>query len=278
MKTEIEGVVFSIAPKGQSVALEVGADGYIGEIVSECVLSLRAVISSGWKDCVLGISVDGKKNVALKKDLGWYNNLNETEGSGPAIYQSGIQVKSNGEVFHTEYPNNHLRLLVLGEAGNIQIWEVAIISQIGRFFVTEQKVWDTYCYRDNGRLTCPLFEGPKGWPQMVALLGDLLSDRLDELPPISKKRKEDPNRNDINIFAPNRGMVIWYNRAQMLGVIKTPEGTARAHWTNIRRNNGGPAYLKPGELVKYNQLVSPRLTKGRATTLKFDAVGIRPLG
>lgn len=268
---KIDGVVFSVAPKGQAVILPMEANGYIGEVMSECVLSLRALVAPEKKDRVFGLNVDGRKNVVLKKNL-------NPDHDGPAIYQAGIQVKYNGEVFHTEYPNNHLRLLTLGEAGNVQIWEIAIISQNGQFFVTRQKTWDTWCYHDDDRLACPLFEGLKGWPQMVAVLGNLFAEKLGELPPISEKKKEDPNRNDAKVFAENHGFVIWFNLAQMLGVIKTTEGPARAHWTNIVRNNGGPAHLKQGELVSYDWLRPPVMTKGRETSMKFDAIGIRPLG
>ncbi len=268
MKSQIEGTAISIALNGTPI--NVGSDGHIGKIMGLCTARIEVIVSKEKINSVFAITVDGKKNVILKK------NLSETPDK-LKIYRNNIEVKSNGQVLHTEYPNNHLRLLAISKGGNIQVWEIAIVSQNGDFFVTQQKTWDTFCYNNHERVSCPLFEGPKGWPQMVEILKNLLTDQIDQLPLISQKKKEDINLQNTKILINNRGVVVWFNQAQGIGVIKTIEGPARAHWKDINRKNSRLAYLKPGELVSFHSIVPPRLTKGRKTMIRFDAVGISPV-
>jgi cold shock CspA family protein len=267
MKSRINGVEIGIILNREP--LNVDIDGHLGKIMGACKVKIVAKVSEKEADNVFAINVDGKKNVVLKK------NFSETPEQ--KLYLNAVEIKTNGQVFHTEYPNNHLRLLVIGKKGNIQIWEIALISQDGEFFVTQQKVWNTYCYNNYERVSCPLFEGPKGWPQMVEILKGLLSNRIDRIALVSEAKEEDVNLDNTVVLEAKMGVVVWFNQAQGFGVIKTNQGPARVHWTNIDRKNSRRAYLEPKETVNFKQLVPPRITKGRKTAMNFDAVGISPV-
>jgi cold shock CspA family protein len=266
MKSQINGVEIGIMLNRKP--LNVDKDGHLGKIMGACKVQIIAKVSEKEADNVFAINVDGKKNVVLKK------NFSETPEQ--KLYLNAVEIKTNGQVFHTEYPNNHLRLLVVGKKGNIQIWEIALISQDGEFFVTQQKVWNTYCYNNHERVSCPLFEGAKGWPQMVETLKGLLSDQIAHLPSIEGKKEEDINLAGTKVTRSNSGVVVWWNQAQGYGVIKTPEGVAIAHWSNITRPNSQRAYLLPNEQVNFKNLVPSRSTKGRPSVIRHQAIDISP--
>jgi cold shock CspA family protein len=267
MKSQITGTTLSVTLQGNQI--NPAADGFIGEIKGICNLVITAKIDEVSLDKVFGIVVDGKKNVVVKKDL--------SHSSKQKVYAGKISVKRNDEmVFHTEYPNNNLRLLVVGENGNIQIWEIAIVSQAGRFFITQQKVWNTHCYNSYERVSCPLFEGDKGWPQMVEILKGLLSNQIDKLPSIEEKKEEDVNLAGTKVTRDKSGIVVWWNQAQGYGVIKTAKGVAIAHWSNISRPGSQRSYLLPNEQVNYKNLVPSRSTKGRPSVIPHQAIEISP--
>lgn len=268
MKSKIKGANINVTINGNS--LPVDADGYVGEIMATCRAQIWVEIAKEKIDNIFAIDVDGKKNVVLKKNFS--ENPEEKK-----IYRNIVEIKTNKEIFHTEYPNNHIRLLLITDTGNIQIWEIAIVSQGGHFFVTQQKVWDTFCYNNNDRLSCPLFEGPKGWPQMINILKDLFSRQLMFLPPLSLWKEEDVNLDRVKVTKKKTGVVVWFNNAQGMGVIKTTEGPARVHWSDISRIDSNLSHVLPGETVTYSDLVPPRLTKGRGTSLRFDAIGVSPV-
>ncbi len=244
-------------------------DGYLGQLAPGR-LTLVATTSD---NNTYPFVVNGPKEITL---------LNSDEAPH---YQIKMTIASTQDgVCHTKYPANNLRLLRIGLSGKIQIWEIAAISQHGEFFLTAQCTYQTRCYRDNGRIRCPKFEeGPKKWPQLQELLGELLAPEIAQLPQISKYRPAKLAPNGLGL-TPNTGRVLWYNAAQGLGAILTPSGVARVHWTQIVQR-GRRRYLRKGKLISYSSLVSlliPKAQPGpyaklpRPTSFKWEVLSVKP--
>lgn len=255
----IDGVSVEVSLDGRTLVVE--DDGYVGKLTPDRVLIKAYVIP----DNIYAFTVDGRKNVLLKKDR---RSLTSEKSK---YYRARVQIKNSEEgVYYAEYPSNHFRLLELEPNGTVKIWEIALISQDGEFFLTVQKTYEVRCYRNGQRIVCPQFDK---WPQMVELLGRLLKDSLQELALVREYQPESEFTSDG--LASKTARVLWFNLAQGLGALLTPEGVARVHWSEIAKRPR-LAFLTPRELVSYKSLRTP-IQKSRSTTFQKEAIGVKPI-
>lgn len=250
----ISGV--SVSVKYGSDSLTIQKDGFLGEFADAWSFQLEVAVSPNAGNIQV-FTVDGKKDITLKRVV--------KSGNDGQIYRLTISVvKSTGGEFFTSYPNNHLRLLKLETNGQFQIWEIAIVSQHSRFFLTTQQTMEAACYyQDSNQVVLPAVK----WPQLLAFLKEHLCP--ENLPLISEFQKATP------IAAENlksgTGRTLWFNHAMQVGALVTTEGVARVHWSQINRGNGSTRnFLKTGELVLFQNLERPN--KGdRKTTFQLEA-------
>lgn len=267
---KIDGVGIYLLVNNEQVKL--GDDGYAGQLDESDSVVLGVI--TGCND-IIGISVDGRKNVEFRRNLAPQLGL----GEETTIYRQNVTMKFGEKtgVWYTEYPRNHLRLLdFAGPSGSCRMWEITLISQGGKFFVTVQDTYEQFsCYRDeNGRIACPQF--PQ-WPQMITFLGDLLLNQIDDLPPLSEYQPK------TVITAPDNkefGCVVWWNSAQGLGMAAvdksvSPNGMARIHWSQLAsRTENGLAYLETGELIRWQATREPHQKTTRNTQFVCELVGV----
>lgn len=260
----IADVFNSIAVCVDEQICEIHNDGYIGNLVADqALIQIKIAPQDVNKFAVYGFNVDGKKNIQLKKDYSL---------RGPEkCYKAVIRIEQNGKLRFTEYPANNFRILRLSRKGNVTIWEIALVSQNGEFFLTTQNTYDVICYQGDCGLICPQFEK---WPQMVETLRELTAGFVKRFRSIDEYKP----RAEItaNGLAPNTGRVLWFNYASDVGAITTPEGTARVHWSQIAKRPR-LAYLIQGEMVSYEKLQTPNVTKRRETAFQKEALGVKPL-
>lgn len=235
-------------------------DGYVGQLSDRDEVIIEVSVDAG-RDYIYGINVDGRKNICFKKDYSFSTDKH--------IFKSTIKIKVGlGGIFHTEYPHNNLRIIRVYKNGKVEMWEVALISRSGNFFLTTQKTYEVRCYKKDGEITCPTFSK---WPQMMDLLCVCLN--ISNLPPIEEYQEE--TLIDVKKLAKDTGIVQWWNNAQGVGMIMTSNGPARVHWKNIFPSNGSRlTYLTPGSTVKYKALVRPQQIKARSTAFRLEAVGV----
>ena len=245
----------------QGKRIEIQENGYVGKLTPGQALIEVLTLHNH----LHGFTVDGRKNILPKRNLGLSD-----EGRHYEI-KIKIQIKTglNG-VYHTEYPQNNLRLLKIDPDGTLHIWEIALISQDGDFFLTIQKTYETHYYREGGKLICPRFAE---WPQLVDFIMKIAGDGAKEIPTHKTSDKGNACAPDL---APNTGYVLWFNHAQGVGAIQTPEGPARVHWRQIAKRNR-LAFLASGEIVRYASLERPTHTKARPTSFKKEVLGVAPL-
>ena len=253
---------FQVQVLYNDIHVPVASDGYVGNF-GPGVATLSVQILEQEKDRFHGITVDSKKNVVLKKDLA------PVQGKEGKLYSAKCQIKLSMQgIPSTEYPENNLRLIELKGGGKFSIWEIALISQGGKFFLTVQETYRAECFLDEeGKIVCPHLDR---WPQLLGVLEGLIN--REKLKPVSCYQP--PPELDATNLGPNEGRVLWWNDAQGLGAIITPQGSARVHWSSIsprpRRS-----FLIPGETITFFGLYAPRETKGRPTSFRWEARGIR---
>jgi len=259
----IPEVSISMRMKGEEVRILAG--GRVGWL--EAGVSVQLIIWVPADSAIWAIGVDGKKDIVLRRD--------KSNDPGLRIYPTRIAIKESevSGVAHTEYPNNHVRLLHYVGNGNVEHWEIALVSQNGYFWVTVQKTYDIKVGCDGeDHFLCPDFADK--WPQLVGILGELLAgfDLPEEVTPMPKPMLP------VSGLKTNEGLVFWWNCAQQMGAITTRQGPARVHWSQITISNGDLAKLVDGAKVRFRDLVRPKQTEfGRKTSFKWEAVDVRPL-
>lgn len=265
---QIPGVTISVSLDGRP--LEIQEDGYLGNFAAEQKSSNKATIAvaapAGTR--VIGFMVDNQKNVTPKRNLA--PKLQPPQDG--ILYNLNVQIKvSLNGVLYADYPQNHMRFVELDTDGEVKMWEVALISQEGKFFLTVQNVYTTWMYRDeNGEVVCP---GHAKWPQMVAFLVALYKEQAMNLSTLVEYYEQLPPPQEVNDLPQGFGTVIWFNFAQGIGALQTRDGQARVHWSQVEPR-GKRAYLLPCEIVQFDALRTPVSTKGRGTAFNKEAVGI----
>lgn len=213
------------------------------------------------------VRVDGQKNVVHARD--------DSEVEGMFLCRTAIRVKESqvSHVTHTQYPDNHVRLLRRIGPGVIELWEVALVSQDGSFWVTAQRTYSIAVARDEaGTFSCPQFA--ERWPQLVSFLAELLEG--EELPILATVTANITT--DTSNLGANEGIVLWWNAAQQMGAIATAKGNARVHWSQIVAANSSRRYLTPDQRVIFDHLRRPKTDPGsRPTGFKKEAVGVKPI-
>lgn len=250
---------------------------YIGALaVGKAVIDVNVFTSAANR--IFGLAIDHKHGtVSLKRDLA----KNPTHGfpvaAGVKFFQTKVPVVDSKDFIPTtKYPQNYMTLVELDadKPGLVRIWEIALVSQKGLFWVTTQCTYEVQCYMsregDGFKFCCPFFETVKPYPHLVALLETL---PMVKLPPVSEYvPPADPPKS-----YPDQGRVLWWNCAMGLGMIMTTEGVARVHWSNLK-DAIGLAYLEKDDLVNYEELGTPFQTYERETSLKLEAFGARKIG
>jgi len=243
-------------------------DGYLlsQERIGSEQFGLRCSIPKREKLMPLCFNVDGNKNITLMKL--------RSEDERFSVFSKKISItKTDFNILTTRYPENNLRILFPEEKGRFEIWEVAIVSQDGLFFLTEQKTYEAQCFReDNGKMICPRFETKTQWPQLMTVVKPILEK--EELPPTPKNTPPSPTK--AMGFSKNHGKVVWWNLAQGWGeiVLDAKGTTAKVHWKGILPNpKRRLKSLLPGQIISYRKLDQAR---GR-TGFLLEAKKVSPL-
>lgn len=274
MMPRINGVAVYLKVNQDQVIPAVG--GYIGELEKEDLIELTAWTGKNFH----GFLVTGKKNSNERLVTPRKNQAKEPHY---AVYKQTVAMMTNpqGAVFPRPKQND-IRLLELGDGGAFRIWEIALISQDGHFFLTKQCAYEARCYRggkEGDKLVCPQFVN---WPDMLSWLEALYAEHLEALPHIGEQL---PPQSALPAekLAPETARVIWWNLREQYGMAAVDKSVsansvARIHWSQVApRSENGLAYLTAGELIRYQAVRSPAPSpEKRATSFVCELVGVRP--
>lgn len=259
-KLERPGITLQLKNKdGEEIVI--GRDGEVGSLGANC--SVKFVVAPTEPNVWL-VDVDGKKSVIIRKP-----------DTDTQIYTTSIHIWEAGKsgVACTRYPENHVRVLRYMGDGSLDMWEVALVSQDGKFWATCQKSYSFSVARKGDQFLCPQFA--EKWPQLVKVLEILLG--VKNLPAEVAGQCDEPTC-EVTGLAKNAGRVKWYNCAQQMGVLTTNRGDVRVHWSQIISKNGSRRVLFPGQTAIFCELRSIVVKEGqRPTGFTHEAIGVKPL-
>ncbi len=271
-------------PKGVEVCLVrvfsdivaiVEANQYVGDLRVGKGTTIDVKVDPSVANRIFGIVMDHKSGAfLLKRDLAKDPIMGIVVEKGSKWLETKVSVKdSKNFIPTTKYPQNHMTLVELDaeKPGLVRIWELALVSQNGLFYVTTQCTYEVQCYSNQGRFSCPFFEIVKPAPMFVGLFFKLFTlELMEKLPPLSEYvPPADPPK-----AWPDYGRVLWWNCAMQYGAIQTTEGVARIHWSNVK-DADGLVRFNTGDMVTYEELGPPFQTYERETNLKLEAFGVR---
>ena len=246
---------------GEGEEMVIGQDGEIGYL--EAGYSVKLFIAPTESNIWL-IEVDGKKNIVVRKP----SETSSDYVTSIHIWEAGVS-----KVACTRYPENHVRVLRYLSNGTVEMWEVALNSQSGKFWLTCQQSYSVSCGLIEDKFLCPQFA--EKWPQLVATLENLL--RGEKLPTEATPPKED--NIPTNALTGSTGVTKWWNHAQQLGMIITnTHKKVRVHWSQIIAPNGARRFLTPGMVVSFKSLRPIVVHEGqRPTGFTHEAIGVQPV-
>ena len=233
-------------------------DGYVGKLTHGSAL-LEITVSP---HCA-AFHVDGKKNIIPKK------NLSQDESQRIFSLRIPIDTSLQG-IYCTRYRSNNFRLLEIGEFLKLYLWEIALVSRGGDFFVTCERAYEFSCYRnERGSIVCPYFEGrPHEWPQLVDMLAVTLAEIADALPDESEFKEANHKCEELD---QSTGRVLWWSSAQGFGAIRTQRGDAFVYWGEIASDHRLKRLMQ-GEKVEFDCLTT---LDSRESPFKYKAYGVR---
>jgi len=209
--------------------------------------------------------------------------LEYEEVDGHKVYERNVRIlESRDRVLYPDKENNIVRLIAVKTDGTCVMWNIALISQSGNFFLTFQTMFTGQAYADgDGKIRLPqAFESEhaKTWSKMGKFLEGRLTDFVKDNPDsglvfpslgtyVSK----------TNGHQPVDGEVKWYSLRKQMGCIHTRKGKdARVHFGQIKtKRPDGLLYLSKGEVVKYD-LSAPRgmRPESRSTGFDYEAINV----
>ncbi len=285
---EIPGVQLNVYRQG--IRLDVAPQGGLGELCSGSVV-LEATIPNG--DRFFGMLRHGNDSYILQKD--WANlperprkpwqeevkRIVEARNLPPETKVFGVKmpvaVSEDGQESFVSYPNNMLCLAELVRRDDaltnlVNLWNIAIISQAGHFFLTVQRTKNEIpCVRaDDGELRFPRLNKHESLNKV--LVGLMPSDA----PIPSSADYVEPDEDLLPELDENEGIVETFYQARGIGtllachrgeIVKARIGWRDAPKRPLRK------FLVEGERVKFDRLDVPFET-GRETSFAKQAYGI----
>ncbi len=217
-------------------------------------------------DRLIVFTVDNQKNIVESRDRDQY----DFEAT-LCRFTRRVPVKLSSDcIYYTPDSQNNIRVLRLKLDGSFTIWEVAVISQEGDFFLTVQRSYEAQCYwnAETRSMICPRFQNNlNDWPSLVELLKQGVNN---DLLPIFR---DDETTEEMQALPDaGQGRVMWWSSYKGIGAIDTLKGVARVHWRGAAlQGRRHLRYLVPGELVSYESLGEPFGN----TRFKFEARGVK---
>ena len=263
-----------LAVKGLTVPFEPG-DGYIGDLDEGMAL---ITLTCPKERVVRVFTQDQDRNLALVQDLAraetYRGPKNERCFEHRVVLQRIKSERFNDPVV-ARYPFNNLVLVEKLSRRRVAIGSLALVSQAGKFFLTEDWFAQVECFRDQrDQAVCPRYDQSDAFPwiSMARAVESMFSGRENHLRPVDQyERSPLASADDLK---PVEGRVIYFKTSSGTGLLVTKDGPARFHWSEVPPQ---PRFrhLKPGQRVYIRILEEPQDAGSRfRTSHKLEAKGI----
>ncbi len=201
----------------------------------------------------------------------------KTQEEPCATFAKSVHVSFSGNNAITlrtnKHPQNMIRLLIPSCDGAWRIEEFAIVAQDDRLFLTHQRLYTGFAYRNaDGTIVAPAFAH---WgDNFTAML--IAAFRECPLPTEDNFRTSEPI---IPNVPEGRGIVKYFNLAQQWGSAYIREGNeiveARLHWGHAHSKRGRIVYFEPGEQIAYGAIAPAKSNNPeRQTSFKYELLEV----
>jgi cold shock CspA family protein len=192
---------------------------------------------------------------------------------GGRLYERDMRILT--DTAGTPYPDpagNIVRLVGVTGDGAVVMWNLAVVSQKGSFYLTTQEMFAAQAYRDGDKVVIPGIDAQK-WQLLRKYLEDMLSETetlsklaLPALLPMGSNGKHELEDGEVE----------WYSQHMQTGCIQTRRGKASVHWTSIKTQRpDGLLYLLPGEKVSYDLIPRPpKPSNRRQSSFEWEAKNV----
>ena len=256
MQVGVSGVQTQVRCNGKLI--EIAIDGQL-PIDEPATLNLGLLIDGHNRKVFL---VDGNKKII--------EAVNRSQNPDADAYRRKIAVMRDDDGLFTRYVDNNLRILDWNENGVVSIYEFAIVCHDGKsVYLTVQNPYIAQCYRAGKKIACPRLAK---WPSLMAMLPNLFNGSAMKLPEIEVEHKDVSTNEKDSAIKDGIGRVIWYNLAMGCGLIKTVQGDALVHYSQVEQKNGLTVFDE-GQLVAYKATRIVHTDKGR----RLNLVGVASL-
>ena len=262
----IPGVTVELAYDDGQPLLYLATNGYIGDHLRDGdVTRLKATLKVEGL-YYMGVKIDETTNLVTRLE-------DKSTATGQVIYEQELEVYSDRKgVAHTRIDNNSIRIVGVSPTGECVLWNIAVVSQEGLFFLVFQTMANDLAFREGDGVSIPGFQVTPKWVCLGQFLEDLLSDP-EVLSQLTLK--------DVTEYRPAPavsfvdGRVKWYSLRQQRGAIQTPKGDAVVRWGTVPKRDDGLRYLVPGEVVSDYSLRSiASQGKGRPTGFQWQVTSL----
>ncbi len=299
---KIPGVTLEVFKQNRQLVPE--SDGYVGQLYSGQATILAVIDQDA--DVTVGIFRQGNDHyqklwnwlvdpaqipaptvqAQQQKRQEFLGDRNFVDGS--SVYGVKIPLRvwnHNGHPVNTvHYPENMLALAQYKRdagqlTGRVHVWEVALVSQNGEFFLTVHRHYNIPACRSvsTGRICFPRL-------QKHRLLERILVDNApSDIPLVPAEDIVPVERAQVQNLGRYEGIVENWYAPRNMGCIVTAQGSARVHWSNVPPRPR-LRFLKEGERVKFAELRVPpenpktEWRKVRKARFKLEACGIEVNG
>ena len=282
-KEEPTKPMVDVKKKAKPIELVIGEeDGYLGSLAA-CLENSDSKEETGTLE--LSFTISNPRFIPFMKDGSRAVRPNSPIDGTTDQFSLRIHLKHTKDgTFCPERNNNMINVVEFGvdaaHGGRFRIWEIAVISQEGEFFLTSQVVYEAELLLQGERIVCPFFTDEKWhhWPELVRFLTEVGTKRglIGQLCPVTEYRREQkPSGRGLK---PGTARVLWFAESIRMGAVVTVAGqVARGHVSQllVPRGKWGRKYLEAGEIVRYKEVMEANQeTSKRGTEFPFDVVGV----
>jgi len=278
-------------------------DGHVGQLFSGTA-TLLAIVDPG-ADHTIGILRQGDDN--YQKIWNWLVDpatmdscpdakekqrqrqeflVGEEFEEGTKIYGRKINLMAGAahdrrQINTVHYPENMLAIAQYVQSGDhltgqVHVWEAALVSQHGEFFLTVHRHYHMSACRYQGEMVFPRLYGHRILARILRESSPTGMPTID----VNKIVPIERSTGDPNLRRYEGVVESWYYPRNM-GTIITNQGVARVHWSQVpQRNPSLLRFLKEGERVKFAELRIPEENPRtewrpvRKAEIKFEVVGV----
>lgn len=187
-------------------------------------------------------------------------------------YVLNVAVKDNyGRGFYTQYPSDSIGFLWV-KGGIVEYWRIAVVEQGGKFFLVNEKVYESALYIGSNDDKLHAFHLKlEQWPSMMEFIRgrvdkSVATIKLSNVP--AKSSGLDPAMPQLDNI---HGIVEWFSKAEGVGAIRMELGMVRFHYSEIITENRF-ASLEKGTIVTYERVDAPTDVR---SNFEYEAFGLK---